>query len=635
MADALRVQITADASEATNQIHLVVDNTKELEAALSGAGAAGLEAGEEISEGMQKAEYSTMEARHAAMLLGEETGVHIPRALSGLISKSETLGPIMAKAFSGIAVLAFAELAVKAGEKLSEWIANTFIFTAAEQELNKQLLESNKQIADYTAKTQALSRAYDEIGLKGSQLTDVKIGFSTDDILKTEAEIRRLQDQMYMLRNEGEGSTPEYGKLADALGVQFAKLKMQQQESQNLTKEFVTQQEKEAEEAAKKRLAIEEKLDKDIIKARQELLREGETAEKEQEKITEERLMSGVKAELKASEEAINAQDRQLKGYIAMTQGEIKATEQADSAKERTLQNEFSQRKITGEQYLASLQELYNSEVNALMNAVNQEEELYVILAKNEASKRGEILTDEEAQESAGFQSLEKKKLEIQQGFIAKYTSAEEKMQAEQQKVINASLTKMNSEFASTFANIEMGHETLGKGAQRMWANLETAALQSLAKIALAEVEGMLLHRTSAEQQSLLDAKSAAKGAYKGVMESAIPFPFNIPLAIAAGAGAFATVMAFDQGGMVPEDQMSMVHAGEGVLTAPQVETIRQAADNMGDGGGGGGGDIHIHAMDAQSFVSFLKKNPGALAQGIHGAAKGGHLNIASMARGK
>src|SRR5271155_3574039 len=98
MPDALQLQITADSTDAVSQIHLVVDNTKELESALSGAGAAGLEAGNEISEGMEKAGYSVAEARHATHLLGEEMGVRVPRALQSVIASSETLGPILASA---------------------------------------------------------------------------------------------------------------------------------------------------------------------------------------------------------------------------------------------------------------------------------------------------------------------------------------------------------------------------------------------------------------------------------------------------------------------------------------------------------------------------------------------------------
>jgi hypothetical protein len=253
---------------------------------------------------------------------------------------------------SGIAVLAFAELAVKAGEKLGDWISNTFIFTQAEKDLNIQLLASNKQIEEYATKTEVLGRAFELIGEKGSKATDIKIQFNVDDILKAEAALRAAQDQMYKMRNEGDAGTPEYGKLADQAGVLQAKLAMLRQENQNLVKEDNQQQETEAIEANNKRFAIEEKMDQAVGHARQQLTRELEEADKENSRVDEERLMSGVNAEEKAAEAAITAQERVLKGYIAVTQGEVKAIESSDSAKEKAIENGFKQRKISGDQYL-------------------------------------------------------------------------------------------------------------------------------------------------------------------------------------------------------------------------------------------------------------------------------------------
>ncbi|MFZ0953102.1 MAG: hypothetical protein WAN17_12605 [Candidatus Sulfotelmatobacter sp.] len=93
--------------------------------------------------------------------------------------------------------------------------------------------------------------------------------------------------------------------------------------------------------------------------------------------------------------------------------------------------------------------------------------------------------------------------------------------------------------------------------------------------------------------------------------------------------------MAFDEGGMVPQDQMSMVHADEAVLTPQQTQNLQAAADNMNGGDTHNYGDVHIHANDAKSFESYLKKHPDALAAGINHAARNGHLDVAALARGK
>ena len=69
----------------------------------------------------------------------------------------------------------------------------------------------------------------------------------------------------------------------------------------------------------------------------------------------------------------------------------------------------------------------------------------------------------------------------------------------------------------------------------------------------------MALHKSIADAQNLDDAKAAARGAFKWVMET-IPFPLDLVLAPAAAAAAFAGVMAFEQGGIVPGGGLAMLH---------------------------------------------------------------------------
>src|SRR6266571_3376735 len=55
-------------------------------------------------------EGGALKARESAALLGEEFGVHIPRALRGTIAQMSLVGPAMTAAFSGLALVAFAKI---------------------------------------------------------------------------------------------------------------------------------------------------------------------------------------------------------------------------------------------------------------------------------------------------------------------------------------------------------------------------------------------------------------------------------------------------------------------------------------------------------------------------------------------
>lgn len=80
------------------------------------------------AEGMgRRMGHGMTEARHSVMLLGEEFGVHIPRALAGFIASLGPVGAALEAAFPFIAVIAGATLLLEhlqkmheAGEKLTE-----------------------------------------------------------------------------------------------------------------------------------------------------------------------------------------------------------------------------------------------------------------------------------------------------------------------------------------------------------------------------------------------------------------------------------------------------------------------------------------------------------------------------------
>ena len=71
--------------------------------------------------------YSMMEARHSVMLLGEEFGIHLPRAVAGFIASIGPLGAALEAAFPFLAIAAGATILIEhlnkmheAGEKLTD-----------------------------------------------------------------------------------------------------------------------------------------------------------------------------------------------------------------------------------------------------------------------------------------------------------------------------------------------------------------------------------------------------------------------------------------------------------------------------------------------------------------------------------
>jgi hypothetical protein len=86
------------------------------------------------------------------------------------------------------------------------------------------------------------------------------------------------------------------------------------------------------------------------------------------------------------------------------------------------------------------------------------------------------------------------------------------------------------------------------------------------------------------------------------------------PAAAATAEGAimaFAAQLGFEQGGIVPADQMAMVHQDEMVLPQNISKGMQEMLRNYSEGSGLGGardGDLHVHvpSMDAKSFERFV-----------------------------
>ena len=87
-------------------------------------------------------DYSMMEARHGVMLLSEELGVQMPRAVSTLIAHIAPVGALMAAAFPILGVIALIEIIGKAISKHEDYEAA--LRKNAEEEANLEIRERDR-----------------------------------------------------------------------------------------------------------------------------------------------------------------------------------------------------------------------------------------------------------------------------------------------------------------------------------------------------------------------------------------------------------------------------------------------------------------------------------------------------------
>jgi hypothetical protein len=160
----------------------------------------GRNAGDKVAHGMNR-------GKDAADLLGNILGVHIPRELKKILAQSDLLGPALKGAFSIIAIAAFIELAIKLGEKLSELISKTFIYTEAQQKLNEALIAGNKAILDSNEKISEKLKDNATIGLEGQARTLVRLQQEVTERNRLSAALQQQKEkaeELAKLQNETE-----------------------------------------------------------------------------------------------------------------------------------------------------------------------------------------------------------------------------------------------------------------------------------------------------------------------------------------------------------------------------------------------------------------------------------------------
>lgn len=164
-----------------------------------------------------------------------------------------------------------------------------------------------------------------------------------------------------------------------------------------------------AKEAAKEEFKLVQELDK----AHKELNKELEKGADEVSKHLSLQLTNQLRAEEKVSSEKLQRLKQVEEGAIAAIDGEMKAREIATERAADLLRFQYDRGRITQQQYVTSITQLYQQEVQALIQMLNRKQQLVILEAQNEAAQRGRIMTVEEAKELKGFIDLENQKRQV------------------------------------------------------------------------------------------------------------------------------------------------------------------------------------------------------------------------------
>jgi hypothetical protein len=138
---------------------------------------------------------SMREAREGAKLLSEETGIHLSRGLTGVLARSEMLGPILQAAFPVAAAIGFGEVISSFAEKFSTMIADAFIYTDAMKAAYQSQVQINNAIAKRVEENKRLDQESALIGLKGTEREIAEIRQKGVEIDKVNKQISDFDSQ--------------------------------------------------------------------------------------------------------------------------------------------------------------------------------------------------------------------------------------------------------------------------------------------------------------------------------------------------------------------------------------------------------------------------------------------------------
>lgn len=130
-------------------------------------------AGIEGEEAAQKIEFSMNEARGTIALVGEETGIRLPRHLRTFVAELPGVGAALEAAFSGVAILILLQILVEAATKLSEFTAELIFNTKNAEENMAAIAALNGVLLGLEKEYERLKEEADKYGKSAMELAKI------------------------------------------------------------------------------------------------------------------------------------------------------------------------------------------------------------------------------------------------------------------------------------------------------------------------------------------------------------------------------------------------------------------------------------------------------------------------------
>ena len=661
-----------------------------------------------------------MEARHGVMLLGEEFGVHLPRALTTFIASLGPIGAAMEAAFPFLAILVGATLLIEhlsklkeEGEKLTEAQLHFGAVTAnvlndLDQKLLQAGIRADELNGNHLAALEKQLQIIDHQSLKELEQSFEVLAKASD------AYMSQLKTHWYQFGTGSAGAQhalDEFKQKYDLLLAQGKDKEASDLLSGTLqSAQRVLDLQKQSNDL-KAKGAIGGQNDKQFVEYLTTInqLRQSGTGNTEKEVQAQQTLVDGLKAQVEAEQkvhdlhklEASNAKDTTQKTIDA---DDDKIARQQSESYKRELEQQDKMDEDHYRQAVENIQQAERLKIDAtkegsaarlavIDEAIKnentkglQETEFYKTLLRDRVNTQRQL--DEESKRQDAGAKLEAAQFDLKMGELriaaerehqavllqtkkrgdhervkSDMELAEEEFQAKMKCFRDeiAALDKDGKDYENRLRAIQNREKELIKAHENEKTRItEEAERKRVKEISDAErsledsiarglTSTLMRHQSFAAMMGSIGS-GIASGMMQNVIKSAmmedfgkekeaahaarlgflagmkLPFPANIVMGPVLGAAAFASVMAFQGGGLVPGVELGDVvnaklEPGESVLPKKMTEQLNRAA-NPDEAGGHTHLHIHqtnhLHAIDSTGVKQMLDKHKDEFSRHFH-----------------
>jgi lambda family phage tail tape measure protein len=572
-------------------------------------------------------EASMGEAKASMALLGEEIGVTVPRHLRTFIAELPGVSTAMSAAFSGIAVIALADLVLRVGEKLQGFLGSLNQLSDAEKTYHDQIVkdaqeelrfaedkikaeyaiaiakQSGNDLAQQTLRVQMYTAL---VGASQKYVDQLKA--EQQSLINMAKEHQQTADETLADMAKGTASEEAGADIVIALNQRKADAyKSAAQDQQKAIDEasFALQhsQAQEIEGAAsvtKKIVQLnKQEVDASIEEFRKEARAKidlyNEIAARAQQFSAQ-----AIAADKEANDQIIADAKTQMADQAKLYEGDIADAKSAAKSKEDLAAADLAKGRITKQEEIQIIADAKKQEINLEIQAEKAIEALY----DNEPKKVAEI--------ELKIRELKAQARAIDAAAAKQAANADESRwmkQLQDWQNINKQMENSYLQMVNSMNSAITNFITTGKF---NWQSMASSMISDIVRIGLQWAEsqiamkllGISTAQTAAAAQISASASTGAAAA--GASVAAIPI-FGWSMVPEVTASTFSmleafqgSVAAFALGGIVPATGLAMVHQGETVLPASMSGTGLGAGMTVNLGG------ITLQGIDGASIKSLV-----------------------------